>query len=69
MTAEEIQEMAEAFSKTTAIINSATSDQDLMIVGLTSLPLIEAHQQMVNRMKSSMESRKTPDLSKLGTIS
>lgn len=63
MSHEKIQEMIETFSKATTLISSATSQEDMLAVGMMSIPMIEAHRQMVMRMKSVIDeedSKKVP---------
>lgn len=54
MNPEQIQEMVKTFSKATTLISSATSQEDMTVVGMMTIPLLEAHRQMVERMKTSI---------------
>lgn len=47
--------MTEIFSKATTLISSATSREDLFLVGILTMPLAEAHHQMAIRMKNIMD--------------
>lgn len=57
MNHEQIQEMVETFSKAATLISSATSQEDMFVVGMMSIPLMESHRQMVERMKTVIDEK------------
>lgn len=62
MSHEQMQEMIESFSKVTTLISSATSKEDMLVIGMVSIPMIEAHRQMAVRLKSVIDEENSKEV-------